>query len=285
MKRLVRLYPRAWRDRYGPELETLLAETSASSRAVADVVAAAGRAHGRAVHERLRNSRGRRSGNWAAVAGGGLWASTFLIGWLVDWGRYGSDLGFQLLAVLAGFLVLAQLTTAAASTGPSRPVAWLGALVALAGGLALVGAVVAAIILEPPLVIRLSLSPSGIWDRAMLLVMVGSAVSAAAVAVTSRDRAPRIASAAIIAAALVLAVALCRPLEADVLHFEVDAAGEVVFAMGFLAPVGWFVTTPLVVAAGVLFGGGWAVLGWSGLGAARPASAGAEEPAAQEPAA
>lgn len=280
MKRLVRLYPRAWRDRYGAELETLLTETPTSRRDVADVVVAAGRAHGREMHERLRSPRGRRAGAWAALAGGGLWAATFLVGWMVDWGRYGTDLGFQLLAVLAGLLVVAQLGMATAAMGPARPIAWLGALVALTGGLALIGAVVAAIVLEPPLVIRLPLSPSAIWDRAMLVVMVGSAVSAGAAAGCSRVRASRVAGAAVAATAMVLAAAIFVPFEADLFSAVRDESGEVVAFFQSLAPVGWFVTNPLVMVAGVVFGAGWAVVGWNGLGARPPATAGVSEQAA-----
>jgi len=54
VKRLVRLYPRAWRDRYGAELETLLDDAPTSVGVIADVAHGALRAHGRTWHTRLR---------------------------------------------------------------------------------------------------------------------------------------------------------------------------------------------------------------------------------------
>jgi hypothetical protein len=196
------------------------------------------------------------------MAAGLLWATTFLVGWLVDWGRYGTDLGFQILAALAGALVLAQLTMAAADSGPGRPITWLGAITALAGGLLLVVAMVAAIVLEPPLALRLPLSPSAIWDRAMLLVTVGSGVSAVAFATSHRSRGSLAAAPVVAIAAAVLAVALFVPFEADRIIAMTSESGEGGGAfMQLLAPVGWFVTTPLVVAAGIAFGAGWAWIG------------------------
>lgn len=45
MSMLIRLYPRAWRDRYEAEMVDLLAERSVSVRDVVDLVRGAGDAH------------------------------------------------------------------------------------------------------------------------------------------------------------------------------------------------------------------------------------------------
>lgn len=282
MKRLVRLYPRAWRDRYGAELEALLEVEPASAGSIADVIMGAVRAHGRAIRERLGGPQAGRAGGWVALMGGLLWAATFAVGWMVDWGRYGRDVGSLLLAGAAGLLVAAQLSMAVRTAGPWRPMAWAGALVALGGGLTLVGSVLTAIVLEPPLVIRLPVHPSTLWDQGMLLVMVGLAASSAARCASTSRRGDGIRDAVAGSTAIVLGVALFVPFEGDVLQTTVNEAGDVIAAFGYLAPVGWFVTNALVVAAGVAFGGAWASIGWGRLGdrSGRAGQRGQPEPVA-----
>jgi hypothetical protein len=51
-RRLVRLYPRAWRERYGQEFEALLEEGESGFRAAANVI-------GSALHEHIFPTRGR----------------------------------------------------------------------------------------------------------------------------------------------------------------------------------------------------------------------------------
>jgi hypothetical protein len=52
LSRLVRLYPRRWRDRYGPELEALLEDSGAGVRSAADLVRGALDAHLRGLRPR-----------------------------------------------------------------------------------------------------------------------------------------------------------------------------------------------------------------------------------------
>ncbi|MDQ6743553.1 MAG: hypothetical protein M3Z97_11700 [Candidatus Dormibacteraeota bacterium] len=70
MRRLLRLYPRSWRRRYGREMEALVAQTPATPRAVLDLLRGALDAH---LHGEWcgRPAAGRRSGRWAT------WTITF----------------------------------------------------------------------------------------------------------------------------------------------------------------------------------------------------------------
>jgi hypothetical protein len=62
--RLVRLYPRAWRDRYGPELEDILAARSPSPGLLVDVLLGALDAH---THPQLAPQAAGARGGWAVM--------------------------------------------------------------------------------------------------------------------------------------------------------------------------------------------------------------------------
>ena len=54
MNRLINVFPRAWRERYGEEFEALLEATPMSPLTVMDVLAYAARTHHSSFRERLR---------------------------------------------------------------------------------------------------------------------------------------------------------------------------------------------------------------------------------------
>lgn len=106
MSVLVRLYPAAWRARYGPEFEALLAERPPSRRDVLDIVLGA-------IDARLspqvdsapvtrRAALTDRLAGGAAIAGGLIWSATYLVGWLV---QAEGDLSLPILIALALMLL------------------------------------------------------------------------------------------------------------------------------------------------------------------------------------
>jgi len=105
MSRLIRLFPRAWRERYAAEFEALLDGVPTSIPVVVDVVFAAIRARLRsgiaAIRQMLERlgasplgtSNGRRVGAVVAMSCGALWGLTFAIGTMVGWRRNGREQG------------------------------------------------------------------------------------------------------------------------------------------------------------------------------------------------
>ncbi len=83
MSGLIRLYPRAWRERYGLEFEGLLAERTPSARDVVDIVLAAVDAHFEpqvpAVRLPRRAATGDRLAGAVAMAGGLTWCTAFIV--------------------------------------------------------------------------------------------------------------------------------------------------------------------------------------------------------------
>lgn len=106
MSALVKLYPAAWRARYGPEFEALLAERPPSKRDLLDIVFGAVDARlspqvdsapvvrHAPVSDRLAGA--------AAIAGGLLWSLTYLGGWLL---QAEGDLSLPILVAL-GLMLL-----------------------------------------------------------------------------------------------------------------------------------------------------------------------------------
>ena len=88
MSALVRLYPAAWRARYGAEFEALLADRPPSRRDLLDILLGAidarlspqGRSPEAARSARITD----RLAGGAAIGGGLVWSSTYLVGWLVQ---------------------------------------------------------------------------------------------------------------------------------------------------------------------------------------------------------
>ena len=114
MSRLLRLYPRAWRDRYGEELAALLEDRPAGPFDVIDLVLGAldAHLHWRNLDNRLDQRKGipmsLRLSGLAAIVGGGLWTTFFVI---VSFAYSGLDLDLLWFPVVlsAGVLVLAAL--------------------------------------------------------------------------------------------------------------------------------------------------------------------------------
>jgi hypothetical protein len=146
-KRLVRLYPIAWRARYGEELETLLEERPPGLYDVVDVFLGALDAHLRlrgnagASAARTRLPISVRLAGLVAAIGGVFWVAFFVIAAA----SYASAADFGSawipVALIAGFALLAGLAGLAAFAfrGQSR-VTWIALLVPAIGiGLVLLG--------------------------------------------------------------------------------------------------------------------------------------------------
>ena len=175
MSVLVRLYPAAWRARYGPEFEALLAERPPTTRDVLDIVVGAidarlsPQVESAAAARRPRLTD--RLAGGAAITGGLIWSATYLVGWLV---RAEGDLSLPILVALA--LMLLSL--------PGRYLAAYARPVVLgAGAFALSLAVIIAevlpwdlIVLVPALTILVTLVPGTL------------ALAAARAGIAARDR-------------------------------------------------------------------------------------------------
>lgn len=260
MSLLVRLYPQAWRDRYADEFEAMLEEMPITPAIVGDVVVAAARARARFA---LEVPISLTLAAVAGIAGGLLWALTFGVGFAVGWGRYGHDLGFILLIGAAVAIFIAQVRVASAWFGIGRTAARLGLVVSGVGVVVLLAGLLAAIVLEPPLVFWLGHSPTEIWSAGMLLTVGGGMLMCAA-AVHAAGR-HAITVAFIAAAALPLAVALLMPLDRGASHVEYRLAADgtrVIVSAGRSVPEqGWFTRNLVVGVAGVVFGLGWLAVG------------------------
>jgi hypothetical protein len=236
MSFLVRLYPRAWRERYGDELEAVLEDRPPGPYEVTDLLFGAldAHLHLRGLGHRSEHRKGipmslRLAGS-AAALGGGLWGLFFtMVG--AEYANVGPDTGFAwiLVVLVAGLLLLTALAglSSIQFRAHSRSI-WIAFLFPAAGiGIVLVGLV--------------SLIPAGgtasegtlpatVLYSGLCLMLIGSAVFAA---VTVSTRAlSRIAGAAIV----------------------VGFPPTLVGLFGFVAAA-W------LVVGGIVFG-----LGWVGLG-------------------
>jgi hypothetical protein len=105
VSRLVRLYPQAWRDRYGAEFASLLEERPPGFRDAADTLRGAADAH---LHPHLADPavrparRTHRIPGLLALAGGALWCATITVGISSGWDVW----AFLWLSLLAMFLSL-----------------------------------------------------------------------------------------------------------------------------------------------------------------------------------
>lgn len=102
MSALIRLYPRAWRERYGAEFEELLAERPPTARDRLDIVLGAidARLTPQVSPERVvrRAPVTARLAGAAAIAGGLTWSLTYVGGWLL---KAEGDLSLPILIALA----------------------------------------------------------------------------------------------------------------------------------------------------------------------------------------
>lgn len=134
MSALTRLYPPAWRARYGAEFEALLEERTPTARDLVDIVVGAIDARlspqvaSAPVMRRARLTE--RLAGAAAIAGGLTWSATFLAAWPF---QAGGDLSLPIFAAL-GLMLLSLPGTYLVAY--ARPVV-LGS-VALVGGFAVI---------------------------------------------------------------------------------------------------------------------------------------------------
>jgi hypothetical protein len=129
VSRLIRLYPRAWRDRYEVELIDLVAQRPLDVRGAVDLMRGAIDAH---LHPELvgRPSRESVAGRdrpigmaSAAILGGGLWIAS---GLLMHTTRVDASLGYKSVDFAILLLVLGAIATAVAAihvawSGPREP--------------------------------------------------------------------------------------------------------------------------------------------------------------------
>jgi len=235
MSRLVRLYPAAWRDRYGDELAALLEDRPPGPFDIADLLLGAidARLHLRGIGNDSEHRKGiamtlRLSGS-AAILGGGLWIIFFVI---AGFSYSGADLDAAWFPVVlgAGLLTLAALAGLSAFEFRDHPRwVWI-AFVIPAIGIGLVLVALARTLLTGDWSYDEGSGGAALLYGGLLLVLVGSIVFAA----VSRPAhgLGRLGTIAIAAGTMVTLPALG----------------------GALPPIG-------LVVGGLLFGSGWIALG------------------------
>lgn len=235
MSRLVRLYPAAWRDRYGDELAALLEDRSPGPFDVADLLLGAIDAHlhlrglGTASEHRKGIPMSLRLAGSAAIIGGGLWIIFFVI---ASFSYTGADLDVAWFPVVlgAGLLTLAALAGLSAFEFRDHPRwVWI-AFVVPAIGIGLVLVALARTLLTGDWSYDQGSGGARLLYGGLLLVLIGSIVFAA---VSRPSHGLRRLGAIAIAAGTVVTL---------------PALG------GALPPIG-------LVVGGLLFGSGWIALG------------------------
>jgi protein-S-isoprenylcysteine O-methyltransferase Ste14 len=231
MSRLLRLYPRAWRDRYGEELAALLEDRPAGPFDVIDLVLGAldAHLHWRNLDNRLEHRKGipmsLRLSGLAAIVGGGLWTTFFVI---VSFAYSGLDLDLVWFPVVlsAGVLLLAALAGLSAFQFRDHPRwVWI-AFIVPALGIGLVIVALARTLVTGDWSYDQGSPGAAILYGGLLLILIGSIVFAA---VSWDSRGLRLlGTIAIAGGTLVTLPAL----------------------LGALPPIG-------LVVGGLLFGGGW----------------------------
>jgi hypothetical protein len=235
MSRLVRLYPAAWRDRYGDELAALLEDRPPGPFDVADLLLGAidAHLHLRGLGNRSEHRKGipmslRLSGS-AAILGGGLWIIFFVIA-SISYTGVDLDAAWFPVVLGAGLLTLAALAGLSAFEFRDHPRwVWI-AFVVPAIGIGLVLVALARTLLIGDWSYDQGSAGAELLYLGLLLVLVGSIVFAAVSRPSHGLR--RLGTIAI-------------------------AVGTVVTLLGLsgvFPPIG-------MVAGGVLFGGGWIALG------------------------
>ena len=142
MIRLISLYPRAWRDRYGLEFQTLMSERPPTPRDRLDIVRGALDAR---LHPQLREAspdgtpRQVRIGATVAVLGGGLWIAAgfaFLGSSIIPELGY-KDSSSAVVIAMAGALVTGIAAFLVASSLPARSALTNAAIAIVLGALAM----------------------------------------------------------------------------------------------------------------------------------------------------
>ncbi len=195
MSLLLRLYPRAWRERYGEELSALLEDRPTRPSDTIDLLLGAFDAH---LHRRdvgIRPETGEQSassriGTAAAIAGGALWILTLVLGIRDDPALW--DLTMILVGLSISMFVVALAAMSTAQSGSHQLLTWASFLLPAVGVALLVGGTVAHFVVgEGPA--AGDLPPYAFWMGGVVLVIVGSVllgvVSAATGALTRRTAA------------------------------------------------------------------------------------------------
>lgn len=239
MSRLVRLYPAAWRSRYGDELAALLEDRPPGPFDVADLLLGAidAHLHLRGLGNRSEHRKGipmslRLAGS-AAILGGGLWIIFFVI---VSISYTGVDLDVAWFPVVlgAGLLLLAALAGLSAFEFRDRPRSVWIAFVVPAIGIGLVLVALARTLLTGDWNYSEGSVGALLLYAGLALVLIGSIAFAAVLRAPHGLR--RLGTIAIAAGTLV----------------TLPSMG------GALPPIG-------LVVGGLLFGGGWIALGLDAL--------------------
>lgn len=269
MSGLTRLYPKTWRDRYGHEFDALLEDTSLTLPVLADVLMGAARARVTASVAALRThppsaasmvatTTGLRVGAVSAASAGMLWALTFLTGSLVEWGKYGRDLGFVLLIAAAAGLFVAQLTmTVDWHAARGRALAHLGVVVSAVGMAVLGLALLAAMAVSRPWSMRFAWTPLDVLMAGMALMLIGCTLLASAWL-----RGGRVVAGALLgAAAVALLLVSVLPAPPPEVSIMLDQIGRFRGAYRSGSTGGWFDTDPRTFMPAALFGVTWMLVG------------------------
>jgi len=239
MSRLVRLYPAAWRDRYGDELAALLEDRPPGPFDVADLLLGAIDAH---LHLRdLGNRSEHRKGipmslrlaGSAAILGGGLWITFFVIA-SISYTGVDLDVAWFPFALGAGLLLLAALVGLSAFEFRDHP-RWIWiAFVVPAIGIGLVLVALARTLLTGDWSYDRGSVGAALLYGGLVLVLIGSIVFAAVARASHGFQ--RLGTILIAAGTVVTLPAMA----------------------GALPPIG-------VAVGGLLFGSGWIVFGLDAL--------------------
>ena len=187
MSLLIRLYPMAWRDRYGEEFAVLLEDRPLGPFDVADILLGAldARLHLRAVGAQpatgARTPLSVRVGSGAAVAGGVLWIVALTV--MVTGRMSDSNLSMAQVAI-ALLTLLVALAALSAVQSRSHPVlVWASFLLPAVGILLLAaGATAQVVVGDRPVLVEFT--PYFFWIIGTLLALVGCAIFGIVSAVT-----------------------------------------------------------------------------------------------------
>lgn len=243
---LIRLYPTAWRVRYGDEFAAVLEDRPLGPFDVADILLGALDAHlhlrglGAASERGKGFSMSLRIGGYAAIVGGIVWVAAFVAASTFQDNVW---MGMLALALGSALLLLALVGLSAFQAREHPRLIWAAFILPAVGAcVAIVGLTAMAVLGDRDFIA--DVSPWYVWSFGTLGLIVGSSLFGIA---TWRAR------------------TLARPAAALL------AAGGVVVLLLLLGmvPMAGLVPDPLAVlftaAGGLLFAGGWIGLGLSAL--------------------
>jgi hypothetical protein len=171
--RLDRLYPGAWRDRYGEEFDALLQERGIRPHDLIDLALGALDAHLDGARVSGRTSRTLRAsiGSAAALAAGVLWVLA-LVSAIADGN---GDAGLLPMTLAISMLVLALAAFGSRSSSHPRLVA-AGLLAPVAGVVLLLGGVGMASVVGADAPVWGDLTPYAFWITGLALALAGAVV-------------------------------------------------------------------------------------------------------------